>query len=157
MTRLLPLGAFFTLLAFAASALPLHTTAQGYPTQTIEVSEGGFNPSVCQMNRDNIEFKNVGVTPIRVILPHPIPGQDPLFDTGYLEPGETSNRYSIQTPGQLRFYNADNMSQFVTARTPVLVEQWEVICTPDPAFSPPPPLCRANPYCLRVPIVALDG
>lgn len=135
---------------------PNRTTAQGYTTQTVEVSEGGFNPRTCQMNREYIRFKNVGSTPRRVILPSQI-GQAPIFDTGYLEPGEVSISFTMQYPGTFEFYDADNSVNYVTVRTPVFSPTWEVICSPDPSKTPPPPVCRGNPHCLRMPLVALDG
>ena len=135
---------------------PNRTAAQGYTTQTVEVSEGGFNPRTCQMNREYIRFKNVGSTPRRVILPSQI-GQPPIFDTGYLEPGEVSISFTMQYPGTFEFYDADNSVNYVTVRTPVFSPTWQVICTPDPSKTPPPPVCRGNPHCLRMPLVALDG
>lgn len=154
--RLVPVAALVAVVAMVLAQAPSRTGAQGYTTQTVEVSEGGFNPKTCQMNREYIRFKNVGGTPRRVILPSQI-GQPPIFDTGYLEPGETSISFTMQYPGTFRFYDADNEANFVTVRTPVFTPTWTVICTPDPAYTPPPPICRGNPYCLRMPIVALDG
>ncbi len=156
MKRFLPFTSTLALLVLSLSILVGGAGAQGYTTQTIEVSEGGFNPTTCQMNREYIRFKNVGNTPRRVILPSQI-GQPPIFDTGYLEPGETSISFTMQYPGQFYFYDADNQSNFVSVRTPVFTPTWQVICTPDPAHAPPPPICRGNPHCLRMPVVAHDG
>lgn len=154
--RILAMAALAAVVGMVVGPAPIRTTAQGYTTQVVEVSEGGFNPPTCQMNREYIAFKNVGSTPRRVILPSQI-GQPPIFDTGYLEPGETSISFTMQYPGTFEFYDADNSVNYVTVRTPVFVQTWEVICTPDPSKTPPPPVCRGNPYCLRMPIVALDG
>ncbi|HMO55531.1 MAG TPA: hypothetical protein PJ994_13575 [Tepidiformaceae bacterium] len=156
MKRFLPLAAVAMLLALVGPSFPAPSHAQGYTTQTVEVSEGGFNPDVCQMNREFIQFKNVGTTPRRVILPSLI-GQPPIFDTGYLEPGQTSISFAMQFPGTFRFYDADNLSNWVSVRTPVFTPTWDVICTPDPSKTPPPPPCLGVPHCIRVPNVALDG
>ena len=143
----------------AATAAPLGVRlgyTDDYNVNTVEVSEGGFNPGVCRMNREYVQFKNVGSKPIRVIRPGIVADPTPLIDTGYLEPGETSNQILIPHGGTTPFYDADNTAHSITVVTPVFVMHWDVICTPDPNFQPPQPPCRANPHCLRLPLVALD-
>jgi len=130
--------------------------SQGYATQTVEVSEVGFNPGVCRMNREYVQFKNVGSRPIRVIRPGIVADPTPLIDTGYLDPGETSARFLIPHGGSTVFYDADNSAHSMTVVTPVFVEYWDPICTPDPDFQPPQPPCRGNAHCLRIPSVAVD-
>lgn len=144
------------LLASLALAIPWSAAGQGYTTQTVEVSEAGFNPDVCRMNREYVQFKNVGSTPIRVIRPGIVADPTPLIDTGYLEPGETSRKILIPHGGTTPFYNADNLAHSMSVITPVFVEYWDPDCTPDPGFQPPQPPCRDKPHCLRLPVVATD-
>ncbi len=133
------------------------TPIRAITVQTVQVSESGFNPSVCKMNRDFVRFENVGTTPRRVIRPGIIPGQEPLFDTGVLEPGEVSNAFAIPYGGTTVFFDAEDMSRSVTVVTPVFVEQWEVVCTPDPEVVAPEPACPAEMFCLRLPALARDS
>jgi hypothetical protein len=161
--RLLPVAIrhFFALfvlvgVAFASPFSLHHASMDQYGVHTVEVSEGGFNPGVCRMNREYVQFKNVGSKPIRVIRPGIVADPTPLIDTGYLEPGETSNKILIPHGGTTPFYDADEMSHSMTVVTPVFVMSWDPICTPDPNFQPPQPPCRGNAFCLRLPGVALD-
>lgn len=151
--------ALISLAAVVAVLAPLllpNTTARGYTVQTVEVSEGGFNPTVCRMNREYVRFKNVGSTPRRVIRPGVVAGDPPLIDTGYIKPGAYSSEIIIPHGGTTEFFDADNLAHSMTVVTPVFVEYWDPICTPDPNYSPPQPPCRANPYCVRTPILAKD-
>jgi hypothetical protein len=140
----------------APVALWAYQGSRAYTVQTVEVSEGGFNPAVCRMNREYVRFKNVGSTPRRVIRPGVVAGDAPLIDTGYLKPGEVSNEILIPHGGTTEFYDADNLAHSMTVVTPVFVEYWDPICTPDPNYQPPQPPCRNNPYCVRAPLTAKD-
>ncbi|WP_322796884.1 hypothetical protein [Tepidiforma sp.] len=140
-------------LVLAAGFLP---GARAYDVQTIEVSEAGFNPEVCQMNREYLRFKNVGSTPRRVVRYSPTPGGGILFDSGWLEPGEVSREEYMGFPGTFRFEDFENPDHAVIVKTPVFSATWPVICSPDPAKQPPPPICRGQPHCLRVAAVAAD-
>lgn len=144
------------LLGLAAIPLLAGSSSRAYDVQTVEVSEAGFNPSVCRMNREYVRFKNVGSTPRRVVRPGIIPGDPPLLDTGVIQPGEVSTEFIIPHGGTTVFYDADDATHFVTVVTPVFVEYWEPICAPDPNWTPPQPPCRKNAHCLRLPAVALD-
>jgi len=137
----------------AAAVLP---GARAYEVQTVEVSEGGFNPAVCQMNREYLRFKNVGSTPRRVVWRPPTPGGEPLFDSGWLAPGEVSNAVYMGFPGTFRFEDFENAGNFVIVKTPVYSATWPVECSPDPAKRPPSPPCTGAAHCLRVPGVAMD-
>lgn len=130
--------------------------SRAYTVQTVEISEGGFNPPECRMNREYVRFKNVGTTPRRVIRPGVVPGDPPLIDTGVLKPGEFSNEILIPHGGSTKFYDAANLAHSVTVVTPVFVESWEPICTPDPNYQPPQPPCRSNPFCVRMAALAAD-
>lgn len=141
-------------LAWPGVFLPAETRA--YTVQTVEVSELGFNPAVCRMNREYVRFHNAGATPIRVIRPGVVASDPPLIDTGVLQPGEYSTEIIIPHGGTTVFYDFDRPQHSVTVVTPVWVEHWEPSCTPDPNYTPPQPPCRTNPYCLRLPVLAAD-
>lgn len=141
-------------LAWPGVFLPAETRA--YTVQTVEVSELGFNPAVCRMNREYVRFHNAGATPIRVIRPGVVASDPPLIDTGVLQPGEYSTEIIIPHGGTTVFYDFDRPQHSVTVVTPVWVEHWEPSCTPDPNYTPPQPPCRTNPYCLRLPVLAVD-
>ncbi len=144
--------------AVAALAVLLPFPAAGaYSVQTVEISEGGFNPPSCQMNREYIRFKNTGSTPRRVTRPAATEGDPPLWDSGVLAPGETSNQVIIPYGGATRFVDPEFPDHFLIVRTPVMSKTWDVICSPDPSLQPPPPPCRLNAHCLRLPAIAVDN
>lgn len=130
--------------------------ARAYDVQTVEVSEGGFNPPVCQMNREYLRFRNVGSTPRRVVWRSPTPGGELLFDSGWLEPGQLSNEVYMGFPGTFRFEDAEDGERFLIVKTPVYSATWPVVCAPDPARRPPSPPCSGAAHCLRVPGLAVD-
>jgi len=145
-----------TALVLAWPGVFLPTETRAYTVQTVEVSELGFNPAVCRMNREYVRFHNAGATPIRVIRPGVVASDPPLIDTGVLQPGEYSTEIIIPHGGTTVFYDFDRPQHSVTVVTPVWVEHWEPSCTPDPNYTPPQPPCRTNPYCLRLPVLAAD-
>lgn len=148
----LALGA---LVLIAAPGLLPGRSSSALTVQTVEVSEGGFNPGVCRMNREFVQFQNVGNSTIRVGKPGVLAGEPP-FDVRTLKPGEYSPKVSIPYGGSTKFIDVDHPEHSLTVITPVFVEYWEPICTPDPNFSPPQPPCRGNAYCLRLQLVAFD-
>ena len=148
--------AALTALVLAWPGLFLPAETRAYTVQTVEVSELGFNPAVCRMNREYVRFHNAGATPIRVIRPGVVASDPPLIDTGVLQPGEYSTEIIIPHGGTTVFYDFDRPQHSVTVVTPVWVEHWEPSCTPDPNYTPPQPPCRTNPYCLRLPVLAAD-
>lgn len=147
---------FLCALALLAPALAPPVGPRAYEVQTIEVSEAGFNPPVCRMNREYVRFKNVGNEPHRVIIPSLFPGDLPFFDTGVLDPGETSNELRIEYGGSTVFVDAFDPTLKGTVITPVFVQTWDPQCTPDPNLQPPVPLCRKSAHCLRLPAVSSD-
>jgi hypothetical protein len=151
--RALPL---LGLLAILGPALVPADTTSAYEVQTIEVSEAGFNPPICRMNREYVRFKNVGAGPRRIIIPSLFPEDPPFFDTGVLQPGETSNEYKSENGGSTVFVDAFDPSLTGTILTPVFVLKWDVQCTPDPNLQPPVPLCRKTEHCLRLPAISAD-
>lgn len=145
------------LLALLGAGLAPHDATRAYDVQTIEVSEAGFNPPICRMNREYVRFKNVGSEPRRVIIPSLFPEDPPFFDTGVLQPGETSNEYKSENGGSTVFVDAFDSSLRGTVITPVFVPKWDPQCTPDPNLQPPVPLCRKSEHCLRLPAISADG
>lgn len=156
MHKLLTVAAAVLLVFVAGPLRGAVSPSRAYTVQTIEVSEDGFNPPECRMNREYVRFRNVGATPRRVIRPGVVPADPPLIDTGVLKPGEFSNEILIPYGGTTKFYDAADLAHSVTVVTPVFVESWEPICTPDPNYQPPQPPCRSNPFCVRMPGVAAD-
>ncbi|MCL4241119.1 MAG: hypothetical protein KJ048_07170 [Dehalococcoidia bacterium] len=144
------------LIALLAPGLVPHDASRAYEVQTIEVSEAGFNPPVCRMNREFVRFKNVGNEPRRIIIPSLFPEDPPFFDTGVLQPGEVSNALRIEYGGSTTFVDAFDPSLTGTVITPVFVPKWDVQCTPDPNLQPPVPLCRKSDHCLRLPAISAD-
>lgn len=144
------------LLALLGSGLVPHDSARAYEVQTIEVSEAGFNPPICRMNREYVRFKNVGTGPRRIIIPALFPEDPPFFDTGVLESGEVSNALRIEYGGSTVFVDAFDSSLKGTVITPVFVPKWDPQCTPDPNLQPPVPLCRNTEHCLRLPAISAD-
>lgn len=146
----------FGLLALLGSSLVPHDATRAYEVQTIEVSEAGFNPPICRMNREYVRFKNVGSEPRRIIIPSLFPEDPPFFDTGVLESGEVSNALRIEYGGSTVFVDALDSSLRGTVITPVFVPKWDPQCTPDPNLQPPVPLCRKSEHCLRLPAISAD-
>src|SRR3990172_6517251 len=109
------------LLALLGSGLAPHDSTRAYEVQTIEVSEAGFNPPICRMNREYVRFKNVGTGPRRIIIPALFPEDPPFFDTGVLETGEVSNALRIEYGGSTVFVDAFDSSPKGTVITPVFV------------------------------------
>ena len=65
------------------------STAPG--PSVIEVNEQGFNPAVCSIGRsDSVVWKNVGTKVHRIIKPDAGVGSPPIYDSGDIQPGETS-------------------------------------------------------------------
>jgi hypothetical protein len=153
---LLQLLPAFVFLAAALAPAALETGTRAYTVQTVEVSEAGFNPGICRMNREYVRFRNVGNVPIRVVRPGVVSGDEPLIDTGVLAPGAYSNEILIPHGGSTVFYDFDRPQHSMTVVTPVFVTYWDPICTPDPNYQPPQPPCRSNPHCLRVAAVSFD-
>jgi hypothetical protein len=143
-------------LALLAQALAPPLAPRAYEVQTIEVSEAGFNPPICRMNREYVRFKNAGNQPRRIIIPSLFPEDPPFFDTGVLESGEVSNALRIEYGGSTTFVDAFDPALKGTVITPVFVQTWDPQCIPDPNLQPPVPLCRKSEHCLRLPAVSSD-
>ena len=131
--------------------------SRAYTVQTVEISELGFNPAICRMNREYVRFKNVSDSVKRVGRPSVFAGEPP-FDVQEIQPGEFSNEYLIAYGGSTVFIDVDNPEHKMTVITPVFVQTWDPICTPAAQVTPPPssPNCGAQSHCLRLPLLATD-
>jgi hypothetical protein len=149
---------FGTLLiaALVAGVLQQNDT-RAYTVQTVEISELGFNPSICRMNREYVRFKNVSDSVMRVGRPSVFAGEPP-FDVQEIQPGGFSIEYLIAYGGSTVFMDVDNPEHKMTVITPVFVQTWEPICTPTVPVTPPPSSsnCSTQTHCLRLPLLATD-
>ena len=126
---------------------------------TIEVSETGFNPQVCQISRDNlVQFKNVGTATRRVILPGTGANAEPLFDSGDLGPGQLSNQQVFPHGGTVKFFDKYRPEFSVTIVLPVFTAEWDDVCAPLVAGPTPPKSlgCLVKANCAVLPLVARE-
>jgi hypothetical protein len=121
---------------------------------TIEVNEQGFNPKLCQLSRfDTYRWKNIGAIPIRVIRPDAGVGSPPLFDSGYLAPGEVSSPVTKDSGGGLTYFNADHMNITMTVTSPSNSEAGPSNCSPLPPTPTPTPTRTPGPRPTPTPTV----
>ena len=131
--------ALFLLVALAAG-LAQPAAADAPPTAfVVNVSVQGFDPPTCSISRrDTVAWKNVGTTPIRVIWPDPNGGV-PLYDSGTLQPGETSHPYAgFDFPGHWPFRDAANSAHVGMVITPTFTNSVDPQCTPTGTFAAEP-------------------
>ncbi len=153
----------FSLLLICGGAFAFHGAADASRGKvfTVELSERGFNPQLCRISRDNyVQFKNVGTTIRRVILPGVGANAQPAFDSGDLKPGDTSNQQVFPHGGTVKFHDNYKPELTVTVLLPVFTAEWEDICTPlavGPAPTPPASGCPVKGLCAVVlPSIARD-
>lgn len=124
---------------------------------TVEIGDRGFNPQVCRISRDNlVQFKNVGTVTRRVIRPGSGLNAEPLFDSGDLAPGQTSNQEVFPHGGTVKYSDKDRPEFSVTIVLPVFTAEWEDICTPAVALPTPPASfgCVVRANCAVLPQLA---
>ena len=116
-----PLFAACALLMALAGAVTLavfsggETAVRAVTRHTIEVNDEGFNPRHCNIVRnDEVVFKNVGDTPMRVYKPGF--GGLPDDPDWLLAPGETSSPLSFTAGGSYEYFSGAGDS--VTVFTP---------------------------------------
>lgn len=140
----------------------------------IEASENGFNPSLCVVSRDDtVQWKNVGSTVRRVIVPDAGVESPPLFDTGDIAPGETSFMVEITHGGAMKyqdFYNPDlkgviQAPQYSNsgpescspqAPTPTPTATVPATATQQPTQAPRPMRCITSLGCAVAPAISRD-
>lgn len=152
--RYRPLMAALALAAALAGGLSLAffgartESASAYDRYLIEVNEQGFNPRTCRINRgDEIQFKNVGTTTIRVYKPQ-IGGLPPDPDWT-LDPGQLSTVISY-TAGTTDRYFSD-AGHFVEVLTPPRSNTWQVACAKEAPTPTPTPTPTATPIAPPTP------
>jgi plastocyanin len=161
--RCKPVRAFAIGVITAAAVLLLATVvrptarADGGTTFVVQVSEGGFNPSLCKVSRsDSVAFKNVGTGLRRVIFVNRA-GGDPIFDTGDIKPGDTSRSYTFIDGSTHPFVDVYNPAASLNVLTPVFSNTWDPACEPAAGTLPPPPKgCTGAIGCLRLAALARD-
>jgi hypothetical protein len=117
---------------------------------TIEVSEAGFNPSLCLLSRgDQVFFKNVGGAPRNIV--GIFSNDDHFYDSGEIPPGAVSmvGFSGFDFPNRWQFSDTHNSLIHGVAITPVNSNSQDPSCTPDPALRPAP--------CLHAGALAANG
>lgn len=145
--------------AMIGAAVLLHADgarASRFKVFTVEVSEAGFNPPVCQISRDNyVQFKNMGRGPIRVIRHGS--GDALTFDSGPLKPGGLSTQDFFPHGGTATFHDAARPDHFLSVLLPVWSPEWDEFCDPKPELRPAPRFdCTASANCAVLPALARD-
>lgn len=111
-----------------------------YGTYTIEISDTAVNPQVCNINRDDqVVWKNIGSQVHRIIKPDAGVGSKPLFDSGDIQPGETSSAALFSAGSKWAYYDQYNPSITGTIITPGRSETQTVSCSPLPPTPTPTP------------------
>ena len=151
-----------TLVTVLGGAFAVHDAARASRGKvfTVEVSESGFNPQVCRISRDNyVQFKNVGKAPRRVIRPGTGANAEPLFDSGDLAPGQTSNQEVFPHGGTVRYSDKYRPEFSVTIVLPVWTPEWEEFCTPAAGVPDAAPRfgCAVRANCAVLPALARDS
>ena len=114
----------------------------------IEVNEQGFNPPVCQVGRsDEVAWKNVGHEVHRIIKPNAGVGLPPIYDSGDLQPGDTSGPLIPGAGGQFKYQDAYNPDHKGVIETPQRSNDGPIVCSPlAPTPTPTPtPIPTATP------------
>lgn len=97
-------------IAFAAS----NTTSAGADGDfTIAILDTGFNPSVCYLNSqtttgDAVRFLNKSSEPRHIRSVNTNTTGGPLFETGVLQPGETSRSFGFTSKSKYVYYDVLN-------------------------------------------------
>ncbi len=121
--------------------------AQAEEYFTIEASEGGFNPALCQVSRfDVVTWKNVGKTVRRIIVPDVGVGSKPLYDTGDIQPGETlSGGYAMTFGGHVNYQDYYDPTLKGTIQSPSTSNYGPRNCSPQAPTPTPSPTAQPTP------------
>jgi len=113
---------------------------------TIEVSDVAVNPPTCNINRgDSVVWKNIGTKVHRMIKPDAGVNSPPLYDSGDIQPGETSSPALFESGGKFQYYDQydPNISGMVV--TPGTANNGSVSCKPLPPTPTPTPTRTPTP------------
>jgi len=125
----------------------------------IEASEAGFNPPVCAMSRDDyFAWKNVGKTVRRIIVPTAGVNSPPAWDTGDIQPGETSMTFELTFGTVIHYEDFYDPSLKGILQTPQYSNAGPASCSPQaptptptpppaPTAAPKPPRCITSTGC----------
>lgn len=169
-----------------APAVPAH--AIDHEGSVIEILPGklGFNPEVCQVNRNGgtARFYNTDTVPRRVVRPDPY-NPDPttpsyLFDSGWIQPGSYGGTILATAPHEFTYQDYDDESLTGVFQAP-LSNNAPTVCSPlsptptptnTPTITPTPfatptatptmppsihPRCYGSIGCAVAPEIAADG
>lgn len=122
------------------------TSANAAGTVTVEILDSGFNPQVCQVNRNatTIYWKNKSTKVRRVVISSGIEGH-PLFDSGDIAIGETTTGGVIVNQiWDQQYY--DEYERTMTGRiVSPLSPSAQTACSPQPPTPTPTPTRTPTP------------
>lgn len=100
---------------------------------TIAITDKGFNPTLCIVNRngrgDSVRWHNKGSVPHQVVSVNENQQNEPLFQTEVLQPGQTSGSFNFTVKSGFDYYDALN---------PALTGSIEAGDTPGSCVEAPP-------------------
>ena len=143
------LAALGLALVAVAVATEFRGTATASSDHTVEILDDAFNPQLCIVNRngDRIFWRNESNVVRRIILPTGNPTSP--FDTGDLEPGETSTRpFQVQSILTLDYTDEYDESLTGTIQAP-FDQNAAARCSP----LPPTPTPTNTPTVTPIPSV----
>lgn len=139
----------------------------------IEVNEIKFDPRVCIVNRlgDEVAWKNTGTQVHRIIVDDAGVDSPPRFDTGDIQPGETSDlyrfdgsttlnyhdQYTPELKGQIIVPISNNAAANCAKETPTPTPSPTQTPTPIPTPVQKPPRCIGLVGCAVAAQVARDA
>lgn len=162
------------MLALGAGALLYSggSTAEAADEFVIAITEKGFNPSLCIVNRGNsdhsVRWINKGTQPHQVVSDNTNQTNDPLFQTAVLQPGQTSEGFNFTVRSKFAYHDALNPSLKGTIEAGDGAESCiEAPPTPTPTNTPsvsptasptrtPSPTATPDPRKAYIPFAAKD-
>ncbi|MCA9829960.1 MAG: hypothetical protein R3B97_05335 [Dehalococcoidia bacterium] len=146
------------------AGLRIHPAAALFDELRIEIRPEGFNPAVCQVNRNtyaNIRFVNRDSKPRRIVVDEIAEPGAFRLDTGWIAPGETqTTSWTFTELQDLRYRDHDNpaLTGRIIVPIPNNAEQiCEAAVLPDPAGDPCVRAFAEPAGCRVIPRVTSDG
>lgn len=144
-------------IAFAASG----TTTAGAADNTIAILDTGFNPEVCYLNGQatggaSVRFHNKGSEPHHIRSVFTNVNGSAQFDTGVLEPGETSRSFGFTSSSQFFYYDVLNPDLTGLIQSGQFTNCVEAPPTPTPTNTPtitPTPTITRTPTITPTPTI----
>ncbi len=142
-------GAFSVLFVGGSNATAAGGQMEPY---TIEISDVGVNPPTCSINRDDVVvWKNIGTRVHRLIKPDAGVNSPPLYDSGDIQPGETSSPALFPAGGKFQYYDQYDPSITGVIITPGTSNTGTVACKPLPPTPTPTPTRSPTPVPTATP------